>query len=94
MSVKLLSIWFISQHEFVQENSKIWKNEFIHISIYYRRGLQKLELVNGFEPSVFRIVGMAGIWESLLLVAFCGLCTFLTGISLSAIATNGAMKVR
>ncbi|XP_038720072.1 cation-chloride cotransporter 1 isoform X2 [Tripterygium wilfordii] len=38
------------------------------------------------------IVGMAGIGESLLLVAFCGLCTFLTGISLSAIATNGAMK--
>ncbi|KAF3450326.1 hypothetical protein FNV43_RR06406 [Rhamnella rubrinervis] len=38
------------------------------------------------------IVGMAGVWESLLLVAFCGLCTFLTGISLSAIATNGAMK--
>ena len=40
-----------------------------------------------------RIVGMAGIGESLLLVSFCGLCTFLTGISLSAIATNGAMKV-
>ncbi|XP_026428398.1 cation-chloride cotransporter 1-like [Papaver somniferum] len=38
------------------------------------------------------IVGMAGIWESLLLVSFCGLCTFLTSISLSAIATNGAMK--
>lgn len=38
------------------------------------------------------IVGMAGIGESLSLVSFCGLCTFLTGISLSAIATNGAMK--
>lgn len=38
------------------------------------------------------IVGMAGIGDSLLLVSFCGLCTFLTGISLSAIATNGAMK--
>uniref|UniRef100_A0A1D1ZAA7 Cation-chloride cotransporter 1 n=1 Tax=Anthurium amnicola TaxID=1678845 RepID=A0A1D1ZAA7_9ARAE len=38
------------------------------------------------------IVGMAGISESLMLVAFCGLCTFLTAISLSAIATNGAMK--
>lgn len=36
---------------------------------------------------------MAGIGESLVLVAFCGLCTFLTSISLSAIATNGAMKV-
>ncbi|GER26049.1 cation chloride cotransporter, partial [Striga asiatica] len=39
-----------------------------------------------------RIVGMAGIGQSLLLVAFCGSCTFLTTISLSAIATNGAMK--
>ncbi|XP_039049453.1 cation-chloride cotransporter 1-like isoform X2 [Hibiscus syriacus] len=38
------------------------------------------------------IVGMGGIGESLLLVSLCGLCTFLTGISLSAIATNGAMK--
>ncbi|KAF3773582.1 Cation-chloride cotransporter 1 [Nymphaea thermarum] len=38
------------------------------------------------------IVGMAGISDSLLLVSLCGLCTFLTGISLSAIATNGAMK--
>ncbi|XP_010265903.1 PREDICTED: cation-chloride cotransporter 1-like [Nelumbo nucifera] len=38
------------------------------------------------------IVGMAGIAQSLLLVSFCGLCTFLTSISLSAIATNGAMK--
>ncbi|OQU82897.1 hypothetical protein SORBI_3005G040700 [Sorghum bicolor] len=38
------------------------------------------------------IVGMGGIWQSLVLVAFCGACTFLTGLSLSAIATNGAMK--
>ncbi|CAK8534558.1 unnamed protein product [Lathyrus sativus] len=38
------------------------------------------------------IVGMAGIGETLLLVALCGTCTFLTSISLSAIATNGAMK--
>ncbi|KAM1561620.1 hypothetical protein ACFX1Z_004727 [Malus domestica] len=38
------------------------------------------------------IVGMAGIAESLFLVSLCGLCTFLTAISLSAIATNGAMK--
>ncbi|XP_065882236.1 cation-chloride cotransporter 1 isoform X2 [Euphorbia lathyris] len=38
------------------------------------------------------IVGMAGIGESLMLVTLCGLCTFLTSISLSAIATNGAMK--
>lgn len=38
------------------------------------------------------IVGMAGIAEGLLLVAFCATCTFLTAISLSAIATNGAMK--
>ncbi|CAM6097171.1 unnamed protein product [Calypogeia fissa] len=38
------------------------------------------------------IVGIAGVWQSLLLVALCCLCTFLTGLSLSAIATNGAMK--
>ncbi|XP_052179630.1 cation-chloride cotransporter 1 isoform X2 [Diospyros lotus] len=38
------------------------------------------------------IIGMGGIGESLLVVAFCGSCTFLTAISLSAIATNGAMK--
>ncbi|XP_015688344.1 cation-chloride cotransporter 2 isoform X2 [Oryza brachyantha] len=38
------------------------------------------------------IVGMGGIWQSLVLVIFCGSCTFLTTISLSAIATNGAMK--
>ncbi|KAM0860870.1 hypothetical protein ACQ4PT_046263 [Festuca glaucescens] len=38
------------------------------------------------------IVGMAGIWQSLVLVSFCGACTFLTSLSLSAIATNGAMK--
>ncbi|KVH97882.1 Amino acid permease domain-containing protein [Cynara cardunculus var. scolymus] len=38
------------------------------------------------------IVGIAGISQSLLLVSLCGLCTFLTAVSLSAIATNGAMK--
>ncbi|XP_021904773.1 cation-chloride cotransporter 1 [Carica papaya] len=38
------------------------------------------------------IVGMGGIGQSLLLVLLCGTCTFLTSISLSAIATNGAMK--
>ncbi|KAL9452844.1 hypothetical protein AB3S75_008603 [Citrus x aurantiifolia] len=38
------------------------------------------------------IVGMGGIGDSLLVVAFCGSCTFLTSLSLSAIATNGAMK--
>jgi potassium/chloride transporter 4/5/6 len=35
---------------------------------------------------------MAGIGQGLVLVFLCGLCTFLTTISLSAIATNGAMK--
>ncbi|KAK1378378.1 Cation-chloride cotransporter 1 [Heracleum sosnowskyi] len=38
------------------------------------------------------IVGMAGIGEALVIVALCGSCTFLTSVSLSAIATNGAMK--
>ncbi|KAM0911073.1 hypothetical protein ACQ4PT_013730 [Festuca glaucescens] len=56
----------------------------------------KLELF-GFDSLVNilglkRIVGMGGVWQSLVLCAFCGACTFLTGLSLSAIATNGAMK--
>lgn len=38
------------------------------------------------------IVGIAGVWHSLILVSLCCLCTCLTGLSLSAIATNGAMK--
>ncbi|GJP42960.1 hypothetical protein CLOM_g2480 [Closterium sp. NIES-68] len=38
------------------------------------------------------IVGIAGIGQSLLLVALTCLSTVLTGFSLSAIATNGAMK--
>lgn len=38
------------------------------------------------------IVGIAGVGSSLLLVGTGCLCTFLTGLSLSAIATNGAMK--
>ncbi|XP_054803507.1 cation-chloride cotransporter 1 isoform X2 [Prosopis cineraria] len=45
-----------------------------------------------YENPNCRIVGMAGIGEALLLVSLCGSCTFLTSISLSAIATNGAMK--
>uniref|UniRef100_A0A0E0MV86 Cation chloride cotransporter n=1 Tax=Oryza rufipogon TaxID=4529 RepID=A0A0E0MV86_ORYRU len=60
------------------------------------QGDSKLELF-GFDSLVNilglkRIVGMGGVWQSLVLVAFCGSCTFLTTISLSAIATNGAMK--
>uniref|UniRef100_A0A0E0EK91 Cation chloride cotransporter n=1 Tax=Oryza meridionalis TaxID=40149 RepID=A0A0E0EK91_9ORYZ len=43
-------------------------------------------------PKFGTMMGMAGVWQSLVLVSFCGACTFLTGISLSAIATNGAMK--
>lgn len=38
------------------------------------------------------IVGMAGVGHSFLLVGLCCASTFLTGLSLSAIATNGAMK--
>ncbi|CAI7791079.1 unnamed protein product [Closterium sp. NIES-53] len=38
------------------------------------------------------IVGIAGIGQSLVLVALTCLSTVLTGLSLSAIATNGAMK--
>lgn len=38
------------------------------------------------------IVGVAGVWQSLGVVFITCTCTFLTGLSLSAIATNGAMK--
>ncbi|PPD68339.1 hypothetical protein GOBAR_DD34786 [Gossypium barbadense] len=55
--------------------------------------------ITGGDPTLLRfiyekcrIIGMGGIADSLLLVSLCGLCTFLTGLSLSAIATNGAMK--
>lgn len=34
--------------------------------------------MSAFEPTVCRVVGMAGIWESILLVCFYGLCTFFT----------------
>ncbi|KAL9275337.1 Cation-chloride cotransporter 1-like protein [Drosera capensis] len=53
---------------------------------------EQIQAPSSLEEMVRMIVGMAGIWESLLLVAFCGACTFLTSISLSAIRTNGAMK--
>eukprot|EP00897_Mesotaenium_endlicherianum_P007569 jgi/Mesen1/6840/ME000351S05963 len=38
------------------------------------------------------IVGIAGVGQTLLVILVTCSCTFLTGISLSAIATNGAMK--
>lgn len=37
------------------------------------------------------IVGMAGIMQSLLIVLMCCICTMLTAISMSAIATNGVV---
>ena len=59
---------------------------------------QILDYLLQFKPYIgtfrlCRIVGIAGVWHSLILVCLCCTCTFLTGISLSAIATNGAMKV-
>ncbi|KRZ37508.1 Solute carrier family 12 member 6, partial [Trichinella pseudospiralis] len=38
------------------------------------------------------IVGIAGIAQSFVMVFLCCLCTFLTSISISAIATNGKVK--
>jgi len=35
------------------------------------------------------IVGVAGIWQALLVVAICCLTTFITALSLSAVSTNG-----
>lgn len=69
-------------------------DKFILVPFYFHQAHFVLPYRKGTPFSVCRIVGMGGIGESLLLVAFCGTCTFLTGISLSAIATNGAMKVQ
>ncbi|VDK47476.1 unnamed protein product [Anisakis simplex] len=41
---------------------------------------------------LFWVVGIAGIAHTFLLLALCCLCTFLTCISLSAVATNGEVK--
>ena len=38
------------------------------------------------------IVGQAGVNMTLVVVGLCCLCTFMTSLSLSAIATNGAIK--
>ncbi|KFD56445.1 hypothetical protein M514_02549 [Trichuris suis] len=41
---------------------------------------------------LFWIVGIAGIGESFSMVLLCCICTFLTSISISAIATNGVIE--
>lgn len=41
---------------------------------------------------LFWVVGIAGIWNTLLLLFFCCSCTLLTSISLSAVATNGVVE--
>uniref|UniRef100_A0A5S6QAR5 Amino acid permease/ SLC12A domain-containing protein n=1 Tax=Trichuris muris TaxID=70415 RepID=A0A5S6QAR5_TRIMR len=41
---------------------------------------------------LFWIVGIAGIGESFAMVLLCCICTFLTSISISAIATNGVIE--
>ncbi|KVI01586.1 Amino acid permease domain-containing protein [Cynara cardunculus var. scolymus] len=56
-----------------------------------QRLLEEIERILS-EPDKM-IVGMAGIGGSLAVVALCGFCTFLTLVSLSEIATKGAMKV-
>uniref|UniRef100_A0A1I7XQF5 Solute carrier family 12 member 9 n=1 Tax=Heterorhabditis bacteriophora TaxID=37862 RepID=A0A1I7XQF5_HETBA len=41
---------------------------------------------------LFWVVGMAGLWWTMVLLALCCLCTLLTSISLSAVATNGVVE--
>ncbi|CAD5215517.1 unnamed protein product [Bursaphelenchus xylophilus] len=41
---------------------------------------------------LFWVVGVAGIWYTLLLLLLCCSCTLLTSISLSAVATNGVVE--
>ncbi|CAI4230824.1 unnamed protein product [Auanema sp. JU1783] len=41
---------------------------------------------------LFWVVGIAGLYNTMLLLALCCLCTLLTSISLSAVATNGVVE--
>ncbi|KHN73130.1 Sodium/chloride cotransporter 3 [Toxocara canis] len=41
---------------------------------------------------LFWVVGIAGVWHTMLLLLCCCLCTLLTSISLSAVATNGVVE--
>ncbi|KAK6732608.1 hypothetical protein RB195_016771 [Necator americanus] len=41
---------------------------------------------------LFWVVGMAGLWWTMVLLAICCSCTLLTSISLSAVATNGVVE--
>ncbi|PIO56012.1 hypothetical protein TELCIR_22596, partial [Teladorsagia circumcincta] len=41
---------------------------------------------------LFWVVGMAGLYWTMVLLAICCLCTLLTSISLSAVATNGVVE--
>ncbi|VDK43063.1 unnamed protein product [Anisakis simplex] len=41
---------------------------------------------------LFWVVGIAGLWHTMLLLLCCCLCTLLTTISLSAVATNGVVE--
>ncbi|XP_073098703.1 cation-chloride cotransporter 1 isoform X2 [Elaeis guineensis] len=102
----LLSIYWDSRGEQIPTPSSPRDSEDVSITVGRPKGTgPKLGTMMGVFVPCFQnilgiiyyirfswIVGMAGIGEGLVLVAFCGSCTFLTGISLSAIATNGAMK--
>ncbi|KAH7727039.1 solute carrier family 12 member 5-like protein [Aphelenchoides avenae] len=41
---------------------------------------------------LFWVVGVAGIWHTMILLLLCCSCTLLTSISLSAVATNGVVE--
>uniref|UniRef100_A0A914MR73 Amino acid permease/ SLC12A domain-containing protein n=1 Tax=Meloidogyne incognita TaxID=6306 RepID=A0A914MR73_MELIC len=41
---------------------------------------------------LFWVVGVAGVWHTMLLLFLCCTCTLLTCISLSAVATNGVVE--
>ncbi|KAI6221611.1 putative Na-K-Cl cotransporter [Aphelenchoides besseyi] len=41
---------------------------------------------------LFWVVGIAGVWQTLILLLLCCTCTLLTSISLSAVATNGVVE--
>lgn len=98
-----MSLYHVFKTSWASSFTSDLHGEFVFWDVYIANGLKlfpslvkwlDFSFLMFFTECVDRIIGIAGIWNSLLLVCFCCSCTFLTAVSLSAIATNGAMKVR
>ncbi|KRX26032.1 Uncharacterized protein T07_8186, partial [Trichinella nelsoni] len=83
--------------EYVQKNEALLENRF-------KKSAKLGTMLGVFLPTIQNIfgvimfirlhwiVGMAGLIQSLIIVSMCSFLTFLTSISLSAIATNGVFE--